>query len=341
MTNAFSLKRWFTGTSSWHRRGVWFCLGLVAFVVVAACGGTPPPTPPPSGDNADIASAPQRTIQHVLGETQIPVEPERIVLLVPGAALDNLLALEVKPMGMGIFTNRDYEAPPYLAEQVTDIASVGDFVRPNLERIVQLQPDLIIVAEFQKDIYPRLSQIAPTVAIKMEAQTWKADFWAIADLVNRTAAAEQLLDRYEQRAAELKAALENQSQALEVSVVRIRSDGIFPYVKSSLTGQVLEEAGVKRPPAQDVFLEDSPRLAISLEELEKADGDIMFVYGLEFRGTETAFDRLQANPLWQELNAVRNDQVYVVPDSYWSFPGIQGLDLLLDDLFKYLVSEST
>ncbi len=67
----------------------------------------------------------------------------------------------------------------------------------------------------------------------------------------------------------------------------------------------------------------------------------MFVYGLEFRGTEAAFDQLQANPLWQELSAVQNDQVYVVPDSYWSFPGIQGLDLLLDDLFQYLINEPT
>ena len=65
----------------------------------------------------------------------------------------------------------------------------------------------------------------------------------------------------------------------------------------------------------------------------------MFVYGLEFTGTEVAFEQLQANPLWQELNAVENERVYVVPDSYWSFPGIQGLDLLLDDFFKYLVDK--
>jgi len=339
MTNAFRIQRWLTGSPSWPCLGVLLLLGLFGAVMISACGGT---SPPPSGETANLESAsPGRTIQHVLGETEIPVEPERIVLLVPGAALDNLLALEVKPIGIGIFTNRDYEVPPYLAEQVADIESVGDFVQPNLERIVQLQPDLIIVAEFQKGIYPRLSKIAPTVAIKMEAQTWKEDFLAIADLVNRTEAAQQLLDQYEQRVAEFKAAMDNQPKDPEVSVVRIRADGIFPYVKSSLVGQVLEEAGIQRPPAQDVFLEDSPRLSISREELEKADGDVMFVYGLEFRGTKAAFEQLQANPLWQELSAVQNDQVYVVPDSYWSFPGIQGLDLLLDDLFKYLINEST
>lgn len=336
MTNACMIKRWLTFIGS-QRRLVWlFLLGVFAFAAVSACGVSPPA----NVETAEVeSSGPQRTVQHALGETQIPVTPERIVLLVPGPALDNLLALEVEPVGMSIFTNREYEVPPYLAEQVNDIEPVGDFVQPNLERILQLQPDLIIIADFQEKIYPRLSQIAPTVAIKMEAQTWKADFLAIADLVNRTEAAQQLLDQYEQRIDAFKTAMDNQSRDPEVSVVRIRADGIFLYVKSSLIGQVLESADVRRPPAQDVALEESPRLSISLEELEKADGDVIFVYGLEFRGTKEAFVQLQGNPLWQKLDAVQNDRVYVVPDSYWSFPGIQGLDLLLDDLFKYLVSE--
>ncbi|MEL6319165.1 MAG: iron-siderophore ABC transporter substrate-binding protein [Cyanobacteria bacterium J06626_14] len=338
MTNACRIKHWLTSLQSQRRLMSLLLLSLFSFVVVSACSGSPST---PNGDTANTDSAsPQRTIQHALGETQIPIAPERIVLLAPGPALDNLLALEVKPTGMGVFTNRAYEVPPYLAAQVNTIESVGDFSQPDLERIVQLQPDLIIMADFQEKIYAQLSQIAPTVAIKMEAQTWKEDFLAIADVVNRTAAAQQLLDQYEQRIVEFKAAMANQSREPEVSVVRIRADGIFPYVKSSLVGQVLEEAGVKRPPAQDVFLEDSPRLSISLEELEKADGDVLFVYGLEFRGTETVFAQLQSNPLWQELDAVQRDRVYVVPDSYWSFPGIQGLDLLLDDLFTYLIDES-
>lgn len=335
--NAYRIKRCLTGTRSRRRLMALLLLNLFSFVVVAACSGSPSPS---NEDTTNLAPASsQRTIQHALGETQIPIAPERIILLAPGPALDNLLALEVKPIGISIFTNRAYEVPPYLAEQVTDIESVGDFARPNMERIVQLQPDLIIMADFQERIYLRLSQLAPTVAVKMEAQTWKEDFLAIADLVNRIETAQHLLEQYEQRIDEFKAALDNQPQDPEVSVLRIRADGIFPYVKSSLVGQVLEEAGVKRPPAQDVFLEDSPRLSISLEELEKADGDVMFVYGLEFTGTEVAFEQLQANPLWQELNAVENERVYVVPDSYWSFPGIQGLDLLLDDFFKYLVDK--
>lgn len=331
------IKHWLPQIKHLRRSISLILLGVMALVVVAACGGAPQTT---SGEAADVEVAnATRTIQHALGEAQIPIAPERVILLVPGAPLDNLLALGVQPIGIGIFTNRDYEVPPYLTEQIAEIESVGNFVQPNLEKIVQLQPDLIIVADFQKSIYPRLSSIAPTVALKMDAQTWQENFLTMADLVNRTEAAQQLLSQYEQRADEFKAAMDNQPRDPEVSVVRVRVDGIFLYVKSSLIGQVLAELDIKRPPAQDVFLEDSPRLSLSLEELEKADGDVMFVYGLEFRGTKERFAQLQTNPLWQELDAVKNDQMYVVPDAYWSFPGIQGLNLLLDDLFKYLVNE--
>lgn len=330
------IKRWRAGLQSWRHLGLLFCLGVLTFVMLSACGRTA------NLETADVDPAvPQRTVQHALGETPIPVTPERIVLLVPGAALDSLLALGVKPIGIGVFGNREYDVPPYLAKQVSDVERVGDFVQPDLESIVTLQPDLIIASGFQRDLYPRLSQIAPTVALEMRTQTWKEAFLTLADWVNRTEAAQQLLDRYEHRIGEFQVAMANQPQDPEVSVVRIRADGIFLYVKSSLAGQILEEAGLKRPPAQAVFLEDSPRLSIGLEELEKADGDVMFVYGLEFTGTEAAFNQLQANPLWQELDAVQNDRVYVVPDSYWSFPGIQGLNLLLDDLFEYLVNTPT
>ncbi|MBE9101807.1 ABC transporter substrate-binding protein [Vacuolonema iberomarrocanum] len=338
MPNTCHAKHWLMSNQSWRRLVSLFLLSIATVMVISACSGAAPPTSV-EADNPTSAS-PTRTVQHALGETQIPIAPERIVLLAPGPALDNLLALEVEPIGIGVFTNRSYDVPPYLAEQVANIASVGDLTRPNAERILELEPDLIIIADFQERMYSRLSQVAPTVAMKMEAQTWKDDFLAIADLVNRTEAAQQLLDQYEQRISEFKIALASQPQEPEVSVVRVRADGIFAYVKSSLVGQILEEAGVKRPPAQDVFLDDGPRFQISLEELEKADGDVMFVYGLEFRDTEAMFSQLQANPLWQQLDAVESDRVHVVPDSYWSFPGIQGLDLLLDDLFSYLINDS-
>ena len=312
-----------------------FLVSIAIVVVISACGNRVQ-----IHSSLENASFPMRTVQHALGETVIPEDPQRIITLVPGAVLDSLLALEAKPVGMVVFNNRTYEVPPYLADQVIDIQSVGNVGQPNLESIVRLQPDLIIISDFQRRLYSKLSEIAPTVAIGSRVDTWRESFLSLADLVNKSDTAQQLLAQYKQRADIFKAAIAEQADSPEVSVVRVRADGVFLYVKSSPVGQILDELGIQRPAAQDVFLQRSPRISISLEELAKADGDVMFVYGLEFRDTQPAYEQLQASPLWQQLKAVQTNRVYVVPDSYWSFPGIQGLDLLIDDLLTHLVQES-
>ncbi|MEM8545830.1 MAG: hypothetical protein AAGF66_17765, partial [Cyanobacteria bacterium P01_H01_bin.119] len=64
-------------------------------------------------------------------------------------------------------------------------------------------------------------------------------------------------------------------------------------------------------------------------------------FGVEFGDTQDMFAQLQTNPLWQQLNAVKTNQVHIVTETYWSFPGIQGANLLIDDLTQYLTQYLT
>ncbi|UKO96864.1 hypothetical protein [Nostoc sp. UHCC 0870] len=43
------------------------------------------------------------------------------------------------------------------------------------------------------------------------------------------------------------------------------------------------------------------------------------------------------HPLWKQLNAVQAGKVYKVENSYWGGSGYIAANLVLDDLFKYLV----
>ncbi|MEO1181801.1 MAG: iron-siderophore ABC transporter substrate-binding protein, partial [Cyanobacteria bacterium J06636_28] len=222
------------------------------------------------------------------------------------------------------------------ASQAEGIEAVGDLTQPNLEKTLLLDPDLIVISESQRRLYRQLSRIAPTVSVSPRVNQWQDRFWALAEAVNQTAKAEQLLDEYDQKVAAFERTMGDRLSEIDVSYIRVRTDGIFLYVKSSLVGDVMTDLGIQRPPAQDVILERSPRIPISLEELDKADGDIMFVFGVEFGDTQDMFAQLQTNPLWQQLNAVKTNQVHVVTGAYWSFPGIQGAKLLIDDLTQHL-----
>ena len=297
-----------------------------------ACSGRSTLPPP-----ADPGIPATRTVAHALGQTEVPLQPNRVVVMNPVVDLDNLLALGIKPVGFAEFTqDRPFPVPPYLSSQTAGVATVGVLTQPNLESILLLNPDLIIISESQRRLYRQLSKIAPTVGVSPRVSQWQDRFLALADAVNQTATAEQLLNEYDQKVATFKQTLGDRLTDVEVSYIRVRTDGIFLYVRSSLVGDVMTDLGLRRPPAQDVVLARSTRIPISLEELAKADGDVMFVFGVEFGDTPAMFAQLQTNPLWQRLNAVKTDRVYVVTETYWSFPGIQGAKLLVDDLTQYL-----
>ena len=72
-----------------------------------------------------------------------------------------------------------------------------------------------------------------------------------------------------------------------------------------------------------------------------ADGDVIFVWAGDWQGenvlqAQTAWQQLKADPLWSKLDAVQQGKVYDVP-GYWLSVGPISANLILDDLFKYLV----
>ncbi|NJR52594.1 MAG: ABC transporter substrate-binding protein [Leptolyngbyaceae cyanobacterium CSU_1_3] len=181
-----------------------------------------------------------------------------------------------------------------------------------------------------------MAQIAPTVVDDFAAAAWKENFLSLARIFDRTEQAQQQLEAYKQRIAELRQALGDRTN-LKVSLVRLFDHEVRLYSSSSLSGSVLQDVGLKQPLAQASIPKGLPTISISLEELEQADGDIMFLFG-ETRGSEEILTQLQAQPLWQLLNVVKQGQVYLVSESHWFTPGIQGVNRLVDDLFQYLVN---
>ena len=97
------------------------------------------------------------TVDHELGTLKLETAPKRVVAL-EYSFVDALLALGVEPVGMA----KD-DIPPYLADEVADIPSVGSRYELNLEAILALEPDLILAdLSRNKELYGQISKIAPT-----------------------------------------------------------------------------------------------------------------------------------------------------------------------------------
>lgn len=252
-----------------------------------------------------------------------------------------MLALGITPVGaanwIGTATGEQASFPTYLdPATLVDIEWLGDNKSPNLERLVALQPDLILGrTTWHEEIYAQLAAIAPTVIIDQDAVGgWRGQFLAYADALNRTAAAETLLAAYDARAAAIAQRLAALDPAPTVSLVRFDPDRIVIYEKQIFAGSVLADAGVIRPAYQ---AKDERSEQISPEQIELIDGDVLLTVAAN--PAESILPQLQANPLWNQLTAVQQERVYPVAFDIWVGGWtITGADLILDDVERYVLA---
>jgi len=264
----------------------------------------------------------------------IPDAPQRVVALDTGE-LDNSLALGANIVGAPTADVLKYQA--YLSDELESITDTGGILEPNLETILALEPDLILGStQRYGDIYDQLSQIAPTVLTKSIRVAWQDNFKLHAEALGKTAAAEPMLAHYETRVEELQAALGDEADNLTVSVVRFFPGSVSIYMNGSYIGQILQEIELQRPQNQN---QDEFTLEISLEQIQQADADFIFITGYSMEDSER--ETFLSSPLWETLNAVQNEHVIEVNDDTWiAGLGIQSANFVIDDLFGYLTDES-
>ncbi|MGP1384069.1 MAG: ABC transporter substrate-binding protein [Thainema sp.] len=317
--------------SHWWQR---LCLLGITLWLTVACGSVSQP----SGlGNSQSSPANCRPVNHAMGETCVPAEPQRVITLDPGS-LGNTLALGIQPIGAATL---DAQLPDYLQERVSDLELLGHPNQPSLEKITLLKPDLILT-DTRTDLYQRLSEIAPTVAsedwIEPESEPlWKRDLKLHIQAVGQIEQGEQLLSDYDRRIQDFQQQMGDRLSNTQISVVNFRPDHVRIYLKDSFVGTILKDAGLPRPPAQDQagFIE-----RISLEAIPQLDADVMFLIVSDPEQTST-LDQFTQSPLWSQLNVVQQNRVYPVSSDVWiNGWHMLGAQQVLDDLFQYLISET-
>ncbi|GAA3406372.1 iron-siderophore ABC transporter substrate-binding protein [Paenibacillus hodogayensis] len=298
---------------------------LACLLLMAGCGANKNGGPAEVKDSGKQAEL--RTISDAYGSVQVPAKPARVVVLDIGA-LDNLLALGIKPVGAPSILTPGDPYPKYLGE-AEGIANIGSVNEPNMEKIDSLRPDLIIGnKDTHSQIHDKLAKIAPTVFVETLGVTWKKNLQTHAEAVGKGEEGKKLLDDYQKRTDELKKKIGTAGP--KVSVIRTRADKAQIYLTETFSGVILADAGIVRPEAQrgTGFSKD-----VTLEQVADLDGDVIFWFTRE----NGSFEKLQKSPLWDTLKAVKEKRVYQVEWETWmSGLGIKAVNKVVDDLFAYL-----
>ncbi|EOA66215.1 hypothetical protein J433_00695 [Corynebacterium glutamicum MT] len=288
---------------------------LAAALPLTACSS--------SSEEQTSTSSATREFTDVHGTTEVPENPQRVVVLEP-LELDTAIALGITPVGAAV-ANNVTGIPAYLG--VDGIEPVGIVSEPNIEAIAALEPDLILGTDSRHaEIYDRLESIAPTVFMTTHVDPWKDNVVFIGDALGKKQESEDLIQGFNDKCEEIKS--EHDVEGKTVNMIRPRDEQTMSlYGPTSFAGSSLECAGLTIP---DQEWKDGLQADIAPENFMLATADYVFV---------TATDVTDENELPEVIRENREQfpSLTLVDTSYWvSGVGPLGGSKVLEDIDAFL-----
>lgn len=307
-----------------------FAAILAVVLILAGCGQKAADSTKEEAQGA--ATETVRKVKHAMGETEIKGTPKRVVILT-NEGTEALLALGVKPVGaVKSFTGNPWY--DHIKADMEGVTVLGEESQPNVELIAGLKPDLIIGNKLrQEKIYEQLKAIAPTVFSETLRGEWKANFSLYAEALGKKTEGDKVIADFDKKIEDFKKKAGPKLNE-KVSVVRFMPGRTRIYLQDSFTGVIFKQIGIARPVTnyKDPFAEE-----ITKERLPEADADMMLYFTYETgdgKGNKQADDFMK-DPLWKNLNVVKNNKAVQVSDAIFNTAGgVRAANLMVDELYK-------
>ncbi|AQP45167.1 siderophore ABC transporter substrate-binding protein [Tessaracoccus flavus] len=289
-----------------------------SLLALTACGAD-------STDNtpADAPSAESITIEHTQGTTTLDGPAQTIVALDLGA-LDTLNALGVADRVVGI---PEVAAMPEALADFSDVETVGTMQEPNLEKIAELNPDLVIAGFRSAKLTPELAKNFNVIDVTYGSDESFYDGVAYASTLIGQAVG--LEDETDEQLAELRETIDDAKAKVnpehKALIVMTTGGKAGAHGAESRYGVVHKDLGIK--PALDNIKTESHGDPISFEAIQQANPDLLIVVDRDAAvGQEgAAAEQVLDNELVASTNAWKNDQVVYLDGGRW-YLMIHGLD---------------
>ncbi|WP_342476883.1 iron-siderophore ABC transporter substrate-binding protein [Paenibacillus sp. FSL H7-0350] len=273
------------------------------------------------------------TLKDMKGEHTLTEKPKVIAVLDVKFA-DQLIALGEKPAGSVVAGTKD-EFPEYLSAQMDGVKVLGTRDEPNLEAIVALNPDLILMTDFQEEAYESVSKIAPTIVLDFY-EDWRDTLATIGTITGKQAEAEVVKKAYEDKIIGLREQLSAKLGDETVALIRPRPEGIRVHGPEHRTGSILyEDLGLKAP-AFVQAIKDDTSVEISMETVSDIGADRYFLLSDDLFAKEA--EALASSPIWKSLDAVKNNRAYDVNSTLWiAYYGPLAINIIVDQASEALL----
>jgi ABC-type Fe3+-hydroxamate transport system, periplasmic component len=249
-------------------------------------------------------------------------KPSRIVVLSP-SFLELLYAVDGKAVGRPS-SSMKLDA----SKQGSDVQEVGFVYNINLEKVVALQPDLVIAMQGMNDmLIPALeSDGVPVIVLKYK--TYDDVFNKIVlfgDIAGNQKKATAMVQSIKTKLKSITDKLPGQTT--RIAILFATSKSVSLELENSIAGNTAKLLRLQNVAAGSKSIDTgSDRTPYSLEKLVESDPDLIFVVtmGKTDEIEKTMSQDVESNPAWSSLRAVRNKKLIFLPSELFLLnPGLR------------------
>lgn len=254
-------------------------------------------------------------------EVEIPSE---ITKIAPSGPLAQIVLYTVSPDKLaGLAADFSDEAKQYIDEKYWGLPKFGQFYGKNaslnMEALIAEAPDVIIdIGEAKKTVKEDMDALQeqlniPVIFVEATLPTMADAYEMLGDITGEKKQAGKLADycRAEIGKADRNAAAIADADRKSV-YFGLGDDGLHTNAKGSIHADVIDRIGAVN--AADVeAVSSGGGSEVSFEQVLLWNPDLIIV------DSQKLYDTLTADPMWQELDAVKNGKIFKIPTAPYSY----------------------
>ncbi|WP_409177376.1 ABC transporter substrate-binding protein [Brevibacillus fortis] len=254
-----------------------------------------------------------RTYVDALGrEIVLEKKPEKVALLF-FRNFEHLFLLDESPVAATDLNVLDewQSLAPYKDNEIADLGSIAN---PNLEKLLEVDPDLIIVVANRYEKYgEKLEQIAPVVVVDTNENNWQGALREYGKIFGKEQKAEDEIARIETLLADSKEQLQAYN-AKTFGLIMLGDKQFWAFTTQFIFNK---ESGLGLHPPSKYADMSTKGEQISLEGLAAMNPDYMFVadIGGSSNNLEGYLKNLESDTVWNSLGAIKNGHMYALDSS--------------------------
>jgi len=274
------------------------------------------------------------TVTHAQGETVVPVSPET-VLSYDIASVDTLQTLGITVAGIPEFV------APEGAIDTEGVEIIGSLFEPDYEKVNEMSPDLIIVAGRSAEVYPDLSDLAPTIDLSFQSDDFigglEANSRVLGTIFEKDAEVEEALGAIQTRVSDIKEMASGITNGMVVMTSGGSVTALAPGTARAGRGALIYQTMGIKPPIEDLETATHGE-PISFEFLLEHDPEWLFVIDRDAAtGAEDGqpAEQVLDNDIMHQTTAwTEGNIVYLNPFDWYIVvgAGLTSMNRMLDEL---------